>query len=296
MAPPVLWYFSWVPGAAIPGASRPGEPPDPSYPPAPPASLSYFSDVPGMAVPGMVNPGRDGQFTSAGLYLYIGHAACFYLDYLDLATGRTLAPVPGNFYSMAVANTRHGLTVPPLARPWIPGNPGPGGGFAPLFTRPAAVSHGHYPGAVCAHCDPSARWRPPRPRPAAGPPVPPPAVPPARPPRPLPVSHGHYPGAPCGHCDPASRRRPLPARPPGPPPAHAPVPLAESRAALERQRTASGWYREPPAPQPQPAPAAPPPPPPGPTVMQATRAALEKSRTAHGHYAPGGCTRCMSGG
>jgi len=93
--------------------------------------LGYFSAVPGMAVPGMAQPGRDQRF-SYPLYLYEGQGACIYLDYLDLTAGHTLSPVPGGYYTMAVANSRAGLTVPPPGRPWAPGNPGAGGGFAPL--------------------------------------------------------------------------------------------------------------------------------------------------------------------
>ena len=130
------------------------------------AGWLWNSSVPGMMVPGMAQPGNDGQSTQ-GAYQYIGQLACFYLDYLDVATGRTLAPVPGNYYTMVVASGRAGLTVPPPGRPWNPGNAGAGGTFAALFLKravPPEISHGHYPGATCGHCDPGAprRLLPPR--------------------------------------------------------------------------------------------------------------------------------------
>ena len=104
------------------------------------SAFLFFSSVPGMAVPGMAVPGRDGQ-TSLNSYLYIGQQACFYLDYLDLATGRVLSPVPGNSYSIAVASGRASyLTVPPPGRPWSPGNPGAGGTFAELSIRPLSLA------------------------------------------------------------------------------------------------------------------------------------------------------------
>ena len=119
-------------------------------------------------------PSRDGTGTSTpgGPYQYIGQLACFYLDYLDTATGHTLAPVPGGYYTMIAVNSRAGLTVPPPGRPWNPGNAGAGGTFAALFLKravPPEISHGHYPGATCAHCDPGAPHRPLPPRRTPGP-------------------------------------------------------------------------------------------------------------------------------
>jgi hypothetical protein len=132
-----------------------------------------FSSVPGRAVPGNVQPGQPGLSAFGPLYQYTGQLACTYLDYLDLATGDTLSPVPGNFYAMAEASGRNAsLTVPPPGRPWNPGNAGAGGTFAPLALLrfvPADISHGHYPGASCAHCDPEAPRRPPPPRRTPGP-------------------------------------------------------------------------------------------------------------------------------
>lgn len=138
-------------------------------------SFRYFSSVPGMTVPGMAQPGRDG-LPSLNSYEYTGQEACTYLDYLDLSTGHTLSPVPGNYYSMASASGRNShLTVPPPGRPWNPGNAGAGGTFAPLILRrfivPLEISHGHYPGASCGHCDAAAPLRPAPPRTSPGPAV-----------------------------------------------------------------------------------------------------------------------------
>ena len=109
------------------------------------SGIPDFSSVPGMAVPGNLQPGRDGQPSPLGAYQYLGQLACFYLDYLDVATGRTLAPVPGNYYTMVVASGRAAyLTVPPPGRPWNPGDAGAGGTFAPLaeglFSRPLTLA------------------------------------------------------------------------------------------------------------------------------------------------------------
>lgn len=202
------------------------------------STLSFFSSVPGMLVPGMGQPGRD-QLSGSGLYLYTGQGACFYLDYLDVATGHTLAPVPGNHYTMTPANSRAGLTVPPAGRPWFPGNPGGGGGFAPMivFRLSAAESaavreralnaHGHYFSAACPHCDPAPRGTPPvLPDTAEG------AL----------AAHGHYPGGRCAHCDPPSAQpEPVAVRVAGPDFAPGPS-MAQVRADLERSRAAHGHY------------------------------------------------------
>lgn len=100
------------------------------------STLPPFSSVPGMAIPGRIQPGL-AQYTSLTPYQYIGQAACFYLDYLDVTTGHTLSPVPGGYYTMTPVSGRQGLTVPPPGRPWNPGNAGAGGTFAPM------AKHGH---------------------------------------------------------------------------------------------------------------------------------------------------------
>jgi len=179
-------------------------------------ALQLFSAVPGMAVPGMAEPGRDGTTPAppAGPYQYIGQQACSYLDYLDLSNGHTLSPVPGNYYTMAVVSGRPYLSVPPPGRPWNPGNAGAGGTFAPMiiFRRrlilPPEVSHGHYPGAVCGHCDPTVKGRPAAPQPHD----PPPPGPPPEAPQPGAIhharalleqsraAHGHYKPGGCKQC------------------------------------------------------------------------------------------------
>ncbi len=81
-------------------------------------TLPLFSSVPGMAVPGMAVPGLDGT-GGAGPFQYLGHVPAFYLDYLDVLTGETLAVVPGGSYSMTPVNSRAGLTVPPPDNCWL---------------------------------------------------------------------------------------------------------------------------------------------------------------------------------
>lgn len=173
-------------------------------------------------------------------YLYEGQQACDYLDYLDMATGQTLAPVPGNSYLMTPVNSRAGLTVPPPQRPWFPpSSAGGGGSFAPLLRRvqapeeqsaareQALAAHGHYFSDPCPHCDPAPRQTPPAlPDTAEG------AL----------AAHGHYAGSVCRHCDPApAEPPPLVRRVDGPD--FAPVPsLAEIRTALALSPIAHGHY------------------------------------------------------
>ena len=62
---------------------------------------------PGLAVPGMAVPGLDGTGTGTQ-FIYIGHIAVFYLDYLDTFTQKTLSVVPGGSYAMTPVNSRGG--------------------------------------------------------------------------------------------------------------------------------------------------------------------------------------------
>ena len=161
-----------------------GSPGGPVRNPAPPSPGPAFRQACGPARARI--PGHRGGWVASGTggpvlnppphatYEYLGQEACTYLDYLDLTTGHVLSPVPGNYYNMAVASGRNPyLTVPPPGRPWNPGNPGAGGTFAPLVLSfraiPPEISHGHYPGAACGHCDPEAPRRPPPPRTTPGP-------------------------------------------------------------------------------------------------------------------------------
>jgi hypothetical protein len=73
-----------------------------------------------MAVPGLAVPGLDGLPGGAGPFQYLGHVPAYYLDYLDVLTGKTLSVVPGGFYSMIPVNSRAGLTVPPPDHSWNP--------------------------------------------------------------------------------------------------------------------------------------------------------------------------------
>lgn len=176
-------------------------------------ALGYFSSVPGMAVPGMAQPGRAQQF-SYPLYLYAGQVACFYLDYLDVVTSHVLSPAPGGYYTMAVASGRAaGLTVPPPGRPWIPGNAGAGGTFAPLALglhgRPVTL---HEARAALERQRNESGWHQRDSRLPSQPPsvLPPPAPPPV--PQPAPVhyvraaleesrvAHGHYAPGGCRRC------------------------------------------------------------------------------------------------
>ena len=177
------------------------------------STLPYFSSVPGMAVPGMAQPGRDQRF-SYPLYLYEGQAACVYMDYLDVTAGHALAPVPGGYYTMAVASSRAGLTVPPPGRPWSSGNAGAGGAFAPLLRRPlsaaeiiaareqALAAHGHYPESVCRQCDPAPAEPPPLVRRVDGPDFAPgPSLAEVRADlERARVAHGHYAAGGCRQC------------------------------------------------------------------------------------------------
>ena len=79
-----------------------------------------FSAVLGVAVPGTAQPGNAGTGTQppGTGWLYIGPWALTYLDYVDLITSRTLTVTPGVSYSMRVANSRAGLTIPPPDNRW----------------------------------------------------------------------------------------------------------------------------------------------------------------------------------
>ena len=96
----------------------------------------WFSSVPGMAVPGMAQPAKDGTGAQVS-WQYLGHVPAFYLDYLDATTGHTLSVTPGNWYSMIVANSRAGLTIPPPDLCWLT----PTNTFAPrvVLVRPRVV-------------------------------------------------------------------------------------------------------------------------------------------------------------
>lgn len=86
------------------------------------AVISLPSAIPGVAVPGAAEPALVQQSGSGGgTFYYYGHLTLDYLDYLDSGTGHTLVVSPGNFYSMAVVNSRRGLTVPPPDGRWNPG-------------------------------------------------------------------------------------------------------------------------------------------------------------------------------
>ena len=103
-------------------------------------NAAVVTGVVGAGVAATAASAFNASVAVAPSYLYIGQEACTYLDYLDLATGHTLSPVPGNYYAMAVASGRNAaLTVPPPGRPWNPGNPGAGGTFAPLEMRGAPL-------------------------------------------------------------------------------------------------------------------------------------------------------------
>jgi len=68
----------------------------------------YMDDI------GLSNTGPLGPFG----YPYYGDETLDYLDYLDVATGKTLVAVPGGTYAMQVVNSRAGLTVPPPDNRW----------------------------------------------------------------------------------------------------------------------------------------------------------------------------------
>lgn len=93
-----------------------------------------------MAVPGMAEPGLTGHAAPppATTFPYYGNETLYYLDYLDtdvITAEHTLVAVPGGSYSMQVANSRAGLTVPPSDGRWARG-----GGF---MLRPPGFEHAH---------------------------------------------------------------------------------------------------------------------------------------------------------
>lgn len=75
-------------------------------------ALPYFSAVPAIAVPAQFTIAFTGQ-GGLSYYKYIGHQSLYYLDYLDLVTGRTLYAVPGGIYAILPVNSRQGLSEPP---------------------------------------------------------------------------------------------------------------------------------------------------------------------------------------
>ena len=167
------------------------------------ASWLWYSSVPGMTVPGMAQPGNDGTGTTQP-WLYIGHTPVSYLDYLDATTGHTLSPYPGNWYSMTVANSRAGLTVPPPDHCWLT----PTNRFAPRIALRAPPPEPEPPPWIT----PEWPWPwppPPPPKTTAGPPTAP--QPPlaqvradleqAR------IAHGHYTSGGCTQCLTGSRER-----------------------------------------------------------------------------------------
>lgn len=79
--------FSWVPGAAYPGASQPADTGLPSI--TPPTTFTF-----------------DGRVT------------LYYWDYVDTASQEILIAVPGLNYSMRVVGARAGLGVPPPDGRW----------------------------------------------------------------------------------------------------------------------------------------------------------------------------------
>ena len=111
--------FYAVPGSMFPGEIWPGETLS-GFGPTPPSTIwLWHSSVPDMAVPGMAVPGLVGTVAQSPLFLYLGHIAVYYLDYLDITTQKTLFAVPGNVYSMTPVNSRAGLTIPPPDNCWL---------------------------------------------------------------------------------------------------------------------------------------------------------------------------------
>jgi len=117
-----LTGYDAVPGIGSPGVISPGS-----------LGLSesviipfpyYFSAVPGLAVPGRFTiafpQGNPGFY-----YLFIGHYALWYLDYIDINTAHTLIAHPSQIYATVVASGRYWLhvTPPPDGRWGIPGPP-----------------------------------------------------------------------------------------------------------------------------------------------------------------------------
>lgn len=82
-------------------------------------ALPSFTSIPGQAVPGRFTIASPGSGSSgSGFWLYSGNTPEYYLDYLNAPLGETLYAVPGGTYSIVVANTRQGLTIPPQGPAW----------------------------------------------------------------------------------------------------------------------------------------------------------------------------------
>jgi hypothetical protein len=94
-------------------------PPVPLPIPAPPVYLVGNFFLAPLALSGAVT---DQGF----LYLFTGHYAVYYLDYIDINTDQVLSCIPGNSYNMEVASGREtGLSIPPADGRWF-GYPGLG--------------------------------------------------------------------------------------------------------------------------------------------------------------------------
>jgi hypothetical protein len=85
------------------------------------AGIPRFTSVPGQLVPGMGQPALIAAEPLVTTYPYYGHMVLYYLDYLDVATQKTLVALPGGSYLMTPVNSRHGLTIPPPDGRWTIG-------------------------------------------------------------------------------------------------------------------------------------------------------------------------------
>lgn len=83
--------------------------------------MPSLSAIPGLAQPGYARPGTpSGQVTPGPSgWIFTEVFACFYLQYLDTATGHTLAAQPGGTYSMMPCDPTPSA-VPPADGRWVP--------------------------------------------------------------------------------------------------------------------------------------------------------------------------------